>query len=68
METEKELNAKIMAITMQINEKHPELSKFLAEMPVTIPNENNPEVGIKSLKEYYESLNKLIKGTQENKQ
>ena len=37
METERELNAKIIAIAMQIQEKHPELSIFLNEMPITIP-------------------------------
>jgi hypothetical protein len=61
METEKELNAKILALTMQIQEKHPELSKFLEEMPVTIPDESDPEINIKILKDYYESLNNLLK-------
>ncbi len=61
METEKELNAKILAITMQIQEKHPELSKFIGEMPETIPDEKNPEINIETLKEYYESLNMLLK-------
>ena len=61
METEKELNAKILAITMQIQEKHPELSKFLDEMPVTIPDENRPEINIKILKKYYNSLSNLLK-------
>jgi hypothetical protein len=61
METEKELNARILALTMQIQEKHPELSKFLEEMPVTIPDENNPEINTKILKDYYESLNNLLK-------
>ena len=61
MQTEKEWNAKILAITMLIQEKHPELSKYLAEMPVTIPDENHPEVNIKALKDYYDSLDSLIK-------
>jgi len=61
METEKELNRKILELTMQIQEKHPELSKFLEEMPVTIPNKEKPEINIKNLKEYYDSLNNLLK-------
>jgi hypothetical protein len=61
METEKELNAKIMAITLEIQEKHPELSKYLEEMQVTIPDESNPEINIKILKEYYESLKSMLK-------
>ena len=62
METEKELNAKILAKTMEIQEKHHELSEFLNEMPVSIPNENNPETNIKILKDYYDSLNLILKG------
>ncbi|NEW84496.1 MAG: hypothetical protein GZ094_19315 [Mariniphaga sp.] len=61
MQTEKELNAKIMAITTQIKEKHPELSKQLDEMPITIPDESNPEINIKILKEYLDSLNNILK-------
>lgn len=61
METEGELNAKIMAITMLIQRKYSELSKFLDEMPVTIPNENNPKININILKEYYQSLQNILK-------
>jgi hypothetical protein len=61
METEKELNEKILAKTLEIQQKHPELCEFLNEMPVTIPNESNPEINIKNLKDYYESLNQILK-------
>jgi|APDOM4702015159_1054818.scaffolds.fasta_scaffold1489378_1 hypothetical protein len=61
METEKEINAKILAITMQIQTKHPELSKLLEEMPVTIPNESSPEINRKVLSEYYESLKSILR-------
>lgn len=56
METEEELNAKIIKITMVIQENYPELSKYLNEMPVTIPVDNHPEVNIKNLQKYYDSL------------
>jgi hypothetical protein len=56
METEEELNAKIMKITMVIHDNYPELSKYLNEMPVTIPIDNHPEVNIKNLQKYYDSL------------
>jgi hypothetical protein len=36
MESEKELNEKIMVITMKIQKEYPELSKYLNELPVTI--------------------------------
>ena len=60
MKTEKELNGKIMEITTQIQETHPELSEFLNEMPVTIPNESSPEINEKNLKDYYISLKNLL--------
>ena len=61
METQKELTAKILSITMEIQEKYPELSKFLNEMPVTIPDENRPSISNKNLEEYYESLENMLK-------
>jgi hypothetical protein len=60
-EQEKDLTAKIMAVTIQIREKHPELSGFLNEMPVTIPDENKPEMNIRVLHEYYMALISLLK-------
>jgi len=61
MKTEKELNARILSLTMKIREEHPELSKFLEEMPITIPNESDPEINNKILKDYIESLKSLLK-------
>lgn len=60
METEKELNEKILRVTMTIRNEHSELSKFLDEMPVTIPDEKNPEITLKNLRTYYDSLNALL--------
>ena len=60
MESETELNEKIMAITMQIQNEFPELSKYLNEMPVTIPTEENPEINTKVLNNYYESLLRML--------
>ena len=61
MKTEKEMNADIMVVTMQIKEKYPELSEFLNEMPVTIPDESNPEINVQILKEYHKSLTDMVK-------
>lgn len=55
------LNQKIVAITMLIEEKHPELSKYLLEMPITIPNQDHPNIDEEMLSEYYQSLCKLLK-------
>lgn len=59
-ETEKELNLKILNITLKINDQYPELSKYLEEMPVTIPVLTKPEITLKGLSTYYNSLNVLL--------
>ncbi len=56
----KDLNSKIVSITLTINDQYPELSEFLEEMPATIPNENNPEMTLSHLLAYYESLNSIF--------
>jgi len=55
-----DLNSKILKITMTIKDDYPELSKYLDEMPVTIPSEKDPEVTLNLLKGYYESLHSLL--------
>lgn len=66
MKTEKQLNSDILEIMMKIKEKFPELSKYILEMPVTIPNMESPEVTCKGLQEYYDSLDILLKDYIEN--
>lgn len=66
MKTEKELNERILKITIKIKEKFPELSEFILEMPVTIPNVLNPKINLKSLQEYNNSLKILLKNYIEN--
>lgn len=60
METEKDLNAKILKTTMAIKTQYPELSKYVEEMTVTIPDEKHPDITLKNLKEYYDSLNSML--------
>lgn len=60
METAEKINAEIMAITLLIQAKHPELSKFLNELPVTIPNVQHPKIDITILKEYHNSLVNIL--------
>jgi hypothetical protein len=57
---ENDLNSKILKITMLIKDHYPELSKYLEEMPVTVPSENDPEITLNNLRTYYESLNSLL--------
>ncbi|WP_395066861.1 hypothetical protein [Flavobacterium sp.] len=61
METEEEINAKILKITMVIHDNYPELSKYLNEMPITVPIDKNPEINVKNLHKYYDSLLTLFR-------
>ena len=61
MKTEKELEEAILKITLKITNEYPELSKYLEEMPVTIPATKNPDINIKILEDYYNSLESLLK-------
>ncbi|HWY35625.1 MAG TPA: hypothetical protein VNX68_13340 [Nitrosopumilaceae archaeon] len=61
MKTINELNSRILAITMLIKEKHPELQVFLGEMSETIPDNKNPDINRKALEEYCSSLEDLLK-------
>lgn len=60
METEVKLNAAILKITTLIQTECPELMKYLNEMPITIPDVNNPKINTVILKEYYDSLVDLL--------
>lgn len=59
-ESEKDLNAKILKITLTINGQYPELSKYIEEMPETIPDDKNPEITLKNLNTYYDSLTAML--------
>ena len=60
MKTENEINKDIIETTMVIDEKFPELSKYIEEMPITIPNTNEPEINETNLKDYQSSLDVLL--------
>ena len=60
MQTIEEINQKILLRTLNIGANYPELSKYIEEMPVTIPDLENPEITLQNLKEYYHSLNVLV--------
>jgi hypothetical protein len=61
MKTEKELNNDIVKITTTIEERFPELLKYLGEMPVKIPDSDSLKINNKNLKDYYDSLDALLK-------
>jgi len=61
MQMEKALNAKILKITLKLQNEYPEIYANLEEMPVTIPDSNDPEVNLTNLKKYYNSLEIILK-------
>jgi adenylate kinase family enzyme len=58
---EKQLNEDILKIIMTIKEQSPELSKYLEEMTMDIPEDESPEIALNNLEEYYNSLKSLLK-------
>jgi hypothetical protein len=60
MQTENEIIKDIIDTTLGIQQHFPELSKYINEMPVTIPNLANSEITTNNLKDYNDSLNALV--------
>jgi hypothetical protein len=50
----------ILQTTMQIQLEYPELSKFLEEMPVTIPDVKEPVMSYQIMSDYSNSLTILL--------
>jgi hypothetical protein len=66
MKNEAQLNAEILKITLLMQKEYPELTKYISEMPVTIPNVESPEINNKILKEYYDSVEAIMKKYAQN--
>lgn len=60
MSSEQELNASILKMNMFIQKYYPELMKYMGEMPITIPNEEQPAINQQILNVYYSSLFVLV--------
>jgi len=56
----KDLFREITELTSKIQRQYPELTKYLEEMPNTIPNHISNEEGLKPLIKYKDSLNTMI--------
>ena len=54
------LNAKIMKVIMTIREQYPELVKYLEELTDTIPDKKEPDITLKNLSAYYETLKSML--------
>ncbi|MCW3124993.1 MAG: hypothetical protein JWO03_651 [Bacteroidetes bacterium] len=61
MLTQKEMTEAISRLTLEIQEKYPEMSKYIAEMPVTNPDEEHPDITAKKLTDYYNDLLAIMK-------
>jgi hypothetical protein len=61
MKTDAEWNAEILKITLKIQNEFPELLKYITEMPITMPDAQHPEINIKNLSDYHESLEALLR-------
>jgi len=66
MKTELELNEMILGVTNKIRERDPELLKYLDEMPITVPYQENPNITVKTLTSYYDSLVVLFEKYEKN--
>jgi hypothetical protein len=60
METEQELNLRILSLTLRIQEQYPALYRNLHEMYATLPIVAVPVINIKVLGKWYESLRLLV--------
>lgn len=57
---EKEIDAKILEVINKINKKYPELTKYINEIPTFERDNNTPDITLKQLNGYYESLCSIL--------
>jgi hemerythrin len=60
MESQNDLNDNIRLTTIKIEEEHPELIKYINEIPRNFLFTTEKDVNNKALKEYLDSLNKIL--------
>ena len=53
--------SEITRLTYTIESDYPELYRFLDETPMTIPSDANPTIDLRTLKDYLESLQQMLK-------
>lgn len=66
IESEHELIDRITKLTNLIQDRYPEFTQFIGEMPVTIPSDPSPQVNIGILQDYYDSLCQILKNHELN--
>ncbi|ARV05364.1 hypothetical protein BTO04_01055 [Polaribacter sp. SA4-10] len=60
MESQNDLNDKIRLTTIKIQEEHPELIKYINEIPRNFLSNSEKGINNKELKGYLDSLNNLL--------
>ncbi|MGB3151931.1 MAG: hypothetical protein WBB27_14835 [Maribacter sp.] len=61
MKEERQILSEITTLTNKIETDYPELYRFLDENPMTIPSNKHPDLNKKTLEEYLEDLEVLLK-------
>ncbi|MBP93792.1 hypothetical protein SAMN04487989_101653 [Bizionia echini] len=61
MKNAKDLLTEISTVTRDIETNYPEVYEHLDEIPMTIPDQQNPDIDVKDLENYLESLKDIIK-------
>ncbi|MEO9804956.1 MAG: hypothetical protein ABJF04_16990 [Reichenbachiella sp.] len=62
----RELKQEINSLTLKMKQEYPELYAYLDENPITLPNNQNPDLGVSTYSEYLDSLKQLLKRHFEN--
>lgn len=63
MKISQKILTEISQITREIEDKYPELQKYLDELPITLSDDDNKveKIDEKMLKEYLENLKSIVK-------
>lgn len=61
MNSLKTIENDILKLTTLIEDKYPELYKFLDENPITMPTVSQPDINLKDMEDYLESLKQILK-------
>ena len=61
MKTLQDIENQIITLTTSIEVNYPELYETLDENPITIPSKIHPDMNIKIMEDYLESLKQILK-------
>lgn len=61
MKTLQDIENQIITLTTSIEVNYPELYERLGENPMTIPSKVHPDMNIKVMEDYLESLKQILK-------